>query len=79
MRAQLREGMKVMSSDGVKIGIVKEIFAQDVLVIRPLGSNLYVPIDDIADSTSDQIMLGVSASQVNRMGWERPRTGRPAA
>ncbi|MBI4497429.1 MAG: DUF2171 domain-containing protein [Chloroflexi bacterium] len=79
MRAQLREGLGVMSSDGVKVGTVKEVRAQDLLVIRPLGSNLYVPIDDVADIAADRLVLDVSADQVNKMRWEHPSAERPAA
>ena len=43
----LQVGMKVRGFDGEDIGRIKEIRAADILVDRPLGRDVYVPIEAI--------------------------------
>jgi hypothetical protein len=69
---QATEGMPVLGADGVRVGHLKQARLVDVLVDRALRRDVYVPIEAIADVTSDGIVLTIPADQVDRMNWSHP-------
>ncbi|MDQ3703098.1 MAG: DUF2171 domain-containing protein, partial [Chloroflexota bacterium] len=69
---EVAEGMDVASSDGEVLGVVKEVRANDFLLDRSGQRDLYVPLGAVAKATGNQIMLNVTASGVDDMGWPNP-------
>jgi sporulation protein YlmC with PRC-barrel domain len=67
----VREGMEVIGSSGRVVGRVKEIRDNDFLVDREMARDIYVPYSAIA-SVGEQILLHVSANEVDNQGWEKP-------
>jgi len=72
--------MKVRGIDGEDVGRIKEIRAADILVDRPLGRDVYVPLEAIQaimDTTASSaydphVVLTIRADSVSEMGWPRP-------
>ncbi|RPJ52288.1 MAG: BON domain-containing protein [Chloroflexi bacterium] len=70
-RHNLREGMEVIGSSGSSIGKVKEVRVSDFLIDREMARDIYVPFSAIT-SVGEQILLNVSAGDVDNQGWEKP-------
>ena len=63
---QIREGYTVYGSDEDKVGKVKSVDQNGILVSRGfLQGDTYVPLNTVANITEDQIMLNVPASQID--------------
>lgn len=66
----LSEGMKVVAFDGTDIGRVQEV-REDVFVLnRPKGSDLLVPLTEVARIEGTVAYLRIEAGRVVKMGWE---------
>lgn len=66
---KVSNGMKVVDLDGVDIGRVQEV-REDVFVLnRPKGSDLLVPLDEVARIEGTIVYLRVEADRVMKMGW----------
>lgn len=65
-------GDAVVGSDSALIGLVKEVRPSDVLVDRRLARDIYVPLEAIADISGGQVILSITADDVDGMGWANP-------
>lgn len=76
MRVHIQPGMEVFGSDGVSVGLVKEVRGEDFLVDRTMRRDVYVPLEAVqgvaTDVAPERVILGVSAEQVGEMGWAEP-------
>jgi hypothetical protein len=70
-RAQLRNGMQVVGSDGNFVGHVKSIAQFHISIDRPARMDAYAPFDVIREITQDRAVLNVPADQVDNMGWSK--------
>jgi hypothetical protein len=77
---QIEVGMEVETFDGHRVGLVKEIHADEFLLDRPLAPNLWVPSSSILateDYSSNvrgpvqptRVVLNVSGAHIDRQGW----------
>ncbi len=67
--SQIQEGYTVYGSDEEKVGKVKSMDQNGLLVSRGfLQGDSYVPLNAIASVTEDQVMLNIPASQIDNMG-----------
>ncbi|MGE5601970.1 MAG: DUF2171 domain-containing protein [Nitrososphaerales archaeon] len=66
----LSNGMKVVAFDGTDIGRVQEV-REDVFVLnRPKGSDLLVPLSEVARIEGTVAYLRIEADRVVKMGWQ---------
>jgi hypothetical protein len=68
----IQEGWEVYSSDGERIGIVREVTADRfalALDVLP-GNALAVPLDEIEAADDGRIELDIPAESVGVMGWD---------
>jgi hypothetical protein len=66
----LSNGMKVVAFDGTDIGRVQEV-REDVFVLdRPKGSDLLVPMDQVARIEGTVAYLRIDVGQLPKMGWD---------
>ena len=70
-RAQLRNGMEVVGSDGDFVGHVKSLAEFHLSIDRPAKMDAYAPYDVIQEVTQDRVVLNVPADQVDKMGWSK--------
>ena len=70
-RAQLRNGMEVVGSDGDFVGHVKSLAEFHLAIDRPAKMDAYAPYDVIQEVTQDRVVLNVPADQVDKMGWSK--------
>jgi hypothetical protein len=76
--AQIEVGMDVLGVDGENVGRVKEVRSDDFLLARPMARDLYVPFQfvlSVPDSGEKptrptEVLLTVSAAQLDRQGWQ---------
>ncbi len=69
----LQQGWTVLGNDGRRVGDIREVGQNYVLVSTArLSGNLHVPASAIANVDRDQVQLNVSAGQAASMGWEQP-------
>ncbi len=68
-KSQLSQGMQVNDSNGKKIGTVKEIHGNDILIDRPLATDVHVPFSAIGNVAGNIVQLNVPADQVDNMHW----------
>jgi hypothetical protein len=78
---QVQVGMDVTSIDGERIGKVKEVRGEEILIDRPLARDLWVPFSSVMateDYSSNYrggltepiaVVLNVSAAHIDRQGW----------
>jgi hypothetical protein len=64
--------MRVLSADGQPVGAVKEVYATNFLVDRPLRHDILVPCEGIQAVTGQLVILGISADQVAAIHWDTP-------
>ncbi|HLZ28221.1 MAG TPA: hypothetical protein VKV73_12960 [Chloroflexota bacterium] len=81
-RGQIHPGMDVVSIDGERIGIVKQVREADFLVDRPLARDLWVPFTSVVEAGEhggtfrrgptqpSEVVLGVSHNHVDNQGWQ---------
>lgn len=66
--SQIREGYTVYGSDEDKVGTVKTVDQNGLLVGRGfLQGDTYVPLNTVANVTENQVMLNVPASQIDNL------------
>ena len=71
--AQFRAGWAVVGNDGQRLGIIKEVGHDYVLISRSLfGTHLYVPVSSIANVEHETIHLNLTRDDALQMGWEQP-------
>ena len=68
-----RTGWAAVGNDGPRLGIIKEVGHDYVLISRPMfGADLYVPVSSIADVEHETIHLDLTRDDALQMGWEQP-------
>lgn len=71
--ADLRPGWDVMTNDGHRLGVIKEVGQHYVEVSGGLFSRtLFVPSSAIANVEDGTVHLGVADGEVGSMGWQQP-------
>jgi len=72
--AQIRSGLTVVGSDGAKIGDVKEVHEDHIVVTGGtlLKHDLYIPIDHVAHTGDGKVEVSIPADQVDQEGWRYP-------
>jgi hypothetical protein len=70
----VRASMHVQGADGVSVGQIKEVRQDDFLVDRRMQRDIYIPLDAIQDVSGNQVLLNVTANQVDNMGWPTPES-----
>jgi hypothetical protein len=75
--ADLGPGWEILTNDGLRLGTIKEVGQNYLLVARSgRGRDLYVPASAIAMVYPGSVHLNVDASAAAELGWEQPpRTG----
>ncbi len=69
----LQPGWAVVGNDGNRLGDIREVGQNYVLVATTMFStNLRVPASAIANVDRDVVHLNVSAREAGSMGWEQP-------
>src|SRR4051794_19641869 len=69
---QVTRGMEVVGADGGPIGRLKDVDGASVLVDRAWQRDVNVPFDAIRDVVQGQLVLTISADEVDRMDWPKP-------
>jgi len=78
--AQIKVGMDVKGVDGEWVGSVKVVRDEDFHLDRPMAHDLYVPyrfvlsVPDRGDHAGgpNEVVLTVSAANLDHQGWKRP-------
>lgn len=70
---QIYQGMEVDSSDNRRIGTIKEIRNDTILVDRSVKQDIFIPFNAFSVQ-NDRVVLRVSADQVDNQGWRTPET-----
>ncbi len=70
-RNQIHSGMDVLGSDGQRIGKVKDVRSDDVLVDRQGVHDIYIPFT-ACHAADEQIRLDVPSTEVDKQGWLTP-------
>jgi hypothetical protein len=75
--ADLKAGWEILGNDGLRVGSIKEVGQNYLLVSRSgHGRDLYVPASAIAMVYPGSVRLNVDTAAAAEMGWEQPpRTG----
>ncbi len=68
---QIHQGMEVDSQDGQKIGTIKEIRNNTILVDRSMKEDLFIPFNAFTVQ-NNRVLLNVNADQVNNQSWQTP-------
>lgn len=73
-------GADVVGVDGDKIGSVKEVFPDYIVVEKGwfFPSDHYIPASAISDANENTVFLNVSKDEALKKGWENPPTGTAA-
>ncbi len=69
---EVRVGIEVVASDGTRIGQVKEVRSNDLLVDRRMARDIYVPFSAVADIGGDRVTLNLPADEVSAKDWTKP-------
>ncbi len=69
-QAGVQQGMVVIGTDGHTVGNVKEVRDRDFVLNRRLARDLCVPFDAVRDVEAGQVVLNMSAEDVNYQRWE---------
>jgi hypothetical protein len=71
--ADLRPGWEILGNDGLRVGSIREVGQNYLLVARPgHGRNLYVPASAIAMVYPGSVRLNVDGTAAAELGWEQP-------
>ncbi len=71
--ANLQVGWSVVGNDGRRLGAIREVGQNYVLVGRwGFGRDLYVPSSAIANVENETVYLNLPKQQAADMGWEQP-------
>jgi len=70
--ADLSAGWTVVGNDGRRLGIVRDVGQNYVLVDTGLGTdNLHVPASAIGNIEHEVVHLNLSLAEARSMGWEQ--------
>jgi hypothetical protein len=70
--ADLRPGWAVVANDDHRVGTIREIGQQFLVVSRAgLGRPLYVPASAIANVDRQVVQLNLAKAQIDSMGWHQ--------
>jgi hypothetical protein len=67
---QVRPGMEVVGTDAERVGRVKEVRDNRMIVERAGQRDIQIPSEAVRDLVGDQVLLGVQGSRVDEQGWE---------
>jgi hypothetical protein len=71
--ADLKPGWAVVGNDGRRLGTIRDVGQNFVLISRGgLSGNLYVPASAIANVEGEAVHLNLARDQAEEMGWEQP-------
>ncbi len=72
----LRAGWVVLGNDGRRLGSIREVSQNYVLVSTgPFSGDLHVPASAIANIEHDLVHLNIATRDAESMGWEQPPRG----
>jgi hypothetical protein len=71
-RTELAPGMEVVTADGERIGEVRSVRPNCVVVDRSGHRDLYVPLASLLEASGTRVVVNTFASQLERLGWETP-------
>ena len=74
-RTQVKQGMDVITSDGVRIGTVDAVQDQAFRINRPFLPDVRLPYSAVNAVTGDQVQLGIPDNEVDQVDWPLPPTG----
>ncbi|HET9556352.1 MAG TPA: DUF2382 domain-containing protein, partial [Actinomycetota bacterium] len=69
---EVATGTEVVGADGKRVGKVKEVRADDLLIDRSGQRDVYVPFAAVAEATAAGLRLTVRADKVDAQGWPNP-------
>jgi len=71
---QIEQGWTVVGSDGAKIGEVKDIREDHIVVTGGtlFKHDLYIPIDHITHTGDSKVAISIPANEVDQEGWRYP-------
>ena len=70
--SDLRPGWTIFGNDGRRVGTIKSVGQNYILVSRPgLAADLFVPVTSVANVVDQAIHLNIRQSDVDQMGWEQ--------
>ncbi len=69
----LKPGWVVVGNDGRRLGTIREV-GQNYVLVSPgrLSENLHVPASAIGNIEHETVHLNVALAQAVAMGWEQP-------
>jgi hypothetical protein len=71
--SDLQPGWSVVGNDGRRLGDIREVGQNYVLVATAMMSgNLYVPASAIGNVEREVVHLNVTARDAGSMGWDQP-------
>lgn len=72
--SQIRSGLTVVGSDGAKIGEVKDVREDHIVVTGGtlFKHDLYIPIDHVAQTGDGKVEVSIPADLVDQEGWRYP-------
>lgn len=68
----LKPGWTVVGNDGRRVGAVRDVSQNYILMSMGLASDIYVPASAIANVEHEVVHLSVAQRDVANMGWEQP-------
>ncbi len=69
----LKRGSALVGNDGGRVGTIREVGQNYVLVSRTgLSGDMYVPASAIANVENEVVYLNVARRVAYSMGWEQP-------
>ncbi len=74
-RTQVKQGMDVITSDGVRIGTVDAVQDQAFRISRPFLPDVRLPYTAVYVVTGDQVQLGIPDNEVDHVDWPAPPVG----
>jgi hypothetical protein len=71
-RAQVTPGDEVVTADDERLGEVRFVRPNCVVVDRGAKPDVYVPFDAVLSSREHRVVLNTLSTQLDRLGWETP-------
>jgi Uncharacterized protein conserved in bacteria (DUF2171) len=65
----LMAGMEVRSSDGHRLGQIKDVYESEILVSRRLQPTVHVPNTAVRAVTGRGVVLALTAAEVDDLYW----------
>lgn len=69
--SDFRTGWAVVGNDGRRLGSIKGVTPNFVIVRHGFGRDLYVPVSHIANVERETVHLNLTQSDALHMGWEQ--------